>query len=185
VLADREVAKSFAEVIVATATTMLGDEVMQKGETIPKAVRFYGRIVNERNLLRLKEMLNEDHGGKVLMGGVAGIDIAARFMSFTVVLNPKKRSLLMREEIFGPILVICAVDDVDDAIATMTSICETPLAAYIFAEDRMYIDKVLDSTTAGSVGINSHNQRADVRRHDALWRRRPVGVRRLPRQDGL
>jgi len=56
----------------------------------------------------------EDHGGEVLHGNPnAHKDMK---LSPTVVLNPKKDSTMMMEEIFGPIIPIITYKNIDEAI---------------------------------------------------------------------
>jgi aldehyde dehydrogenase (NAD+) len=60
----------------------------------------------------------------------------------------------MQEEIFGPILPLIAVEDVDAAIDFVNA-REKPLAMYVFSEDSRVTDHVLTSTTAGGVCVNA------------------------------
>uniref|UniRef100_A0A8C3HUU7 Aldehyde dehydrogenase domain-containing protein n=1 Tax=Chrysemys picta bellii TaxID=8478 RepID=A0A8C3HUU7_CHRPI len=55
----------------------------------------------------------------------------------------------MQEEIFGPVLPIVTVPNVDEAIAFINS-QERPLAVYVFASD----SKVLERTSSGGFGAN-------------------------------
>jgi aldehyde dehydrogenase (NAD+) len=59
----------------------------------------------------------------------------------------------MQEEIFGPVLPLLPVDDVDGAIEFVNE-RDKPLALYVFAEDHTVVDRVLDRTTAGGVCVN-------------------------------
>jgi aldehyde dehydrogenase (NAD+) len=58
----------------------------------------------------------------------------------------------MGEEIFGPILPVLAVDDVDEAIAFING-RDKPLALYVFGGDAA-TTKVVERTSAGGVCIN-------------------------------
>ncbi len=89
------------------------------------------------------------------MGGLEHVDVKKKFFPLTVVVNPKIGSKLMTEEIFGPIIVIKTVPNVEDAVATMKEVCETPLALYVYSNDDTYTEKVLLSCTSGSVGVNT------------------------------
>lgn len=62
-------------------------------------------------------------------------------------------SLIMQEEIFGPILPIISVKDADEAIDYVNS-RPKPLALYWFGEDKKVLHKVLDNTRSGGVTIN-------------------------------
>jgi len=61
---------------------------------------------------------------------------------------------VMQEEIFGPLLPIVPVTDVDAAIAHVTA-GDKPLAMYLFAGDRAPIEAFLARTSSGSVAINA------------------------------
>ena len=150
VLIDEQVAMEFAQLCVATASGLLGDAAAQRGDDLDVSRKWYNRIISVKQAERLKRMLDEDHGGKVLMGGPAEADVASRFIPFTIVYNPKPDSLLMKEEIFGPILVIKSVSGgVDEAIGIMKRVCSTPLALYVYSEDSAYTEKVLTKCTSG------------------------------------
>lgn len=62
----------------------------------------YGKIISQARLARLEELLKENHGGNIIFGGNMNKD--KRYLAPTIVENPKKNSLMMSEEIFGPIL---------------------------------------------------------------------------------
>ena len=59
----------------------------------------------------------------------------------------------MEEEIFGPLLPVIEVDDVDAAISFINA-RPHPLALYVFSERTAVIDRVIDRTTAGGVTVN-------------------------------
>jgi len=155
VLIDKTVAEEFCSLLVKKAAKMLGDETTQRGEGIDKARVWYNRVVNEFHAARLKGYLEEAHGGKVLCGGAEHIDVAGRFVPFTIVLDPKPDSLLMKEEMFGPILVVRTVGSMDEAITVMKRTCDTPLALYVYAEDKAVVEKILTTCTSGSAGVNT------------------------------
>lgn len=54
-----------------------------------------GQIITKDHTLRLKSYLDEDHRGKVLIGG--RVDVDKKFIEPTVVDQPRLDSLLMRE----------------------------------------------------------------------------------------
>ena len=59
----------------------------------------------------------------------------------------------MQEEIFGPILPVLAVDDVDEAIGFVND-RDKPLALYVFANGDAAAERVVDHTSAGGVTVN-------------------------------
>uniref|UniRef100_A0A673BC63 Aldehyde dehydrogenase, dimeric NADP-preferring-like n=1 Tax=Sphaeramia orbicularis TaxID=375764 RepID=A0A673BC63_9TELE len=56
-------------------------------------------------------------------------------------------------EIFGPLLPIVAVSDMDDAIRFVNE-REKPLALYIFCSDKKATKKMIEETTSGGVTVN-------------------------------
>jgi aldehyde dehydrogenase (NAD+) len=131
------------------------------GALIAATEEFYGptpadspdlaRIVNARHLSRIAGLL-EHHGGTVAYGG--GVDVANGRVAPTIVVDPDRDSALMREEIFGPVLPVLAVDDVEDAIAELAG-KPTPLTLYVFSTRRSAIDAIVERTRSGSVVVNA------------------------------
>ena len=74
-------------------------------------------------------------------------------LPFTLVINPPEDSLIMKEEIFGPILIVLEVDSVDEAIDYVND-RERPLALYYFGHSESERENVLKNTIAGGVAIN-------------------------------
>ena len=60
----------------------------------------------------------------------------------------------MQEEIFGPILPVLPVADVEEAIAFVNG-REKPLALYVFADDSSVVRTVIDGTSSGGVCVNA------------------------------
>lgn len=107
-------------------------------------------IVNERHTDRLQRLL-ANHGGSVACGG--SLDAITRKLEPTVIIDPDPQSALMQEEIFGPILPVIAVDDVDQAIAFINS-RPKPLALYVFSDSTDVSEQIIDTTSSGGVAVN-------------------------------
>jgi aldehyde dehydrogenase (NAD+) len=90
----------------------------------------YGRIVNEKQFLRLKYYL--DHG-TILYGGKH--DQATLYIQPTLIENVSMHMAVMGEEIFGPVLPILTFSEYEDARALIRQNPE-PLAFYLFTENR-------------------------------------------------
>jgi aldehyde dehydrogenase (NAD+) len=133
-------------------TARLRDAVRQFYGDDPQLSADYGRIVNDRHFARLARLAEDEGAGEVLYGGER--DEADRYFAPTAVRNPEPSSPIMQEEIFGPILPLIAVDDVDAAIDFVNA-REKPLALYVFAEDTEVANHVVDSTSAGGVCVNA------------------------------
>ncbi|NKX51290.1 aldehyde dehydrogenase family protein [Arthrobacter deserti] len=117
----------------------------------PLRSRDYGRIVNERHFDRLTGYLGQ---GTVLTGG--STVRSSRYIEPTVLTDVDPDSPLMREEIFGPILPVLEVEDLDAAMAFING-RPAPLAAYLFSE-RPRNQRVFEETVhAGAIGHNLCN----------------------------
>lgn len=108
----------------------------------------YGRIISTRHAERLVSYLSE---GTLAHGGA--YNVPTRFVEPTILTNLHADAAVMKEEIFGPILPLVAVSDIDDAIARINA-QPHPLALYIFSKNKKNIKKILDSTLSGGVAIN-------------------------------
>jgi aldehyde dehydrogenase (NAD+) len=130
----------------------LRDAVRQFYGGDPSTSADFGRIINDRHFARLADLLDDDGAGEVVYGGER--DEAERYFAPTAVRGTDPASRIMQEEIFGPILPLITVDDIDEAIQFVNA-REKPLALYVFAEDRDVAERVVASTTAGGVCVNS------------------------------
>lgn len=108
----------------------------------------YGRIATERHAARFERLLA---GQRIHYGG--RVDVAQRYVEPTIVLDPPPESALMQEEIFGPVLPVIAVDDMDAAMRLVAA-RPKPLALYVFTRDEALAEAVRDSLSAGTVCIN-------------------------------
>ncbi len=143
VLVDASVEKAFVDALAATIREFYGDD--------PKASADYARIVNERHWDRLNGLLDAGGYDTTVCGG--GGDRATKFIPPTVLTGVKPDAALMQEEIFGPILPVLPVSDLDEAIRFVND-RDKPLALYVFSCDPHAIGRVLDRTTAGGVCVN-------------------------------
>jgi aldehyde dehydrogenase (NAD+) len=114
----------------------------------PASSADFGRIVSERHHQRLVGLLD---GQNIVFGGERDAD--TKFMAPTIVVDPPLDSPLSTEEIFGPILPIITVPDIDAAIRFVNE-RPKPLALYIFGTDSDTIDRVLERTSSGGVCVN-------------------------------
>ncbi|KAI0826392.1 aldehyde dehydrogenase [Irpex lacteus] len=98
--------------------------------------------------LRLSTMYNIS--GTVLAGGVGDF---RRRIATTIVGDVKLDDPLMEEELFGPILPIVEVEDVDEAISIVAD-RPSPLALYVFSNDETVKQRCLERTSSGSLIFN-------------------------------
>ena len=140
VLVHRNVETQFVEELRETLVDFYGTDPHQSAD--------YGRVVSPRHFDRLSAMLTD---GQVVIGGETNAE--ERYIAPTVMSDVRLDSRVMTEEIFGPLLPIVPVDDIDAATRFVTS-RPHPLALYVFAEDRSAVDRVIENTTAGGVTVN-------------------------------
>ena len=114
----------------------------------PKLSPDYARIINEKNWLRLANMIDEN---KVVFGGQT--DIEDRYISPTLIDESTVDSLIMKDEIFGPLLPIISYEN-DAEINTIISKYEKPLSLYVFTEDKKFAQKIIKNYSFGGGCIN-------------------------------
>ena len=117
----------------------------------------YTATVNARQADRLRAWLADarERGGEVLQhapqdarqGG--GLEIIPP----TVLLDPPDEAMVMREEIFGPLLPVRSYDSHDEAIAYVLG-RDKPLAFYAFDRDASRCERTLDRVCAGMACVN-------------------------------
>eukprot|EP00164_Ancoracysta_twista_P015076 GFYU01024762.1.p1 GENE.GFYU01024762.1~~GFYU01024762.1.p1 ORF type:complete len:402 (+),score=73.74 GFYU01024762.1:140-1345(+) len=117
----------------------------------PRQSESYARIINKRHHQRIVDILMDDHGGNVVVGG--DWNAADNYVAPTIIDNPRLDSKAMQEEIFGPVLSIISVKSVEHAIEIVNS-RERPLALYIFSDNTTTQQEIINHTTSGGVCIN-------------------------------
>jgi aldehyde dehydrogenase (NAD+) len=110
----------------------------------------YGRIVNARHHARLRALL-EGSGGRIQLGG--DWDVAENYFAPTLVTDVPLEAPLMREEIFGPILPVLRVSDLNAAVELVNA-RPKPLALYVFSGSPGRAEEIIGRTTAGGSCIN-------------------------------
>jgi phenylacetaldehyde dehydrogenase len=94
-------------------------------------------------------------GAKVLTGGEAPSS-SGYFVKPTVLANVKPEMKIVREEIFGPVLVAQRFDDLDE-IAAIANDTPYGLAASIWSKDVSAVHRLVPKIRAGTVWVNCHN----------------------------
>ena len=116
----------------------------------------YGRIISDWHWGRLMGLLPEEG---VVLGGSGDRD--SRFIEPTLVIDPPLDAPIMQEEIFGPILPILSVENVEAAI-TFVNARPKPLVLYIFGSNDEAIDLVNERTSSGATSINQTMYHAGI-----------------------
>ena len=124
-------------------------------EFYPQAIEnspHYGRIINERHYKRLHDLISNTKGN-VVIGGTDKADPAQKLVPFTVVQDPLPDDPVMQEEIFGPVLPLIQVEDVQSAVNFINE-RDQPLALYIFSNSKPIENYILTYTRSGGVVHN-------------------------------
>lgn len=117
----------------------------------------YTAIINDKHYQRLQAYLEDarNRGAKLveLNPRKEELDPNARKMAPVIVLHAKEDSMLMQEEIFGPILPVRTYERIEEAIDYVND-HPRPLALYMFDHDQKRIDRILRETVSGGVCVN-------------------------------
>ncbi|MFJ3659685.1 aldehyde dehydrogenase family protein [Streptomyces sp. NPDC090119] len=138
VLTDPETAPALEAALVRAVEGIYGPD--------PAASAEYGRIINERHFDRLSGLLDS---GRVAVGG--GSDRADKYIAPTVLADVAPEAPVMREEIFGPILPIVTVPDLDAAVDFIND-RDKPLALYVFTDSDTTRERIAAETSSGGLG---------------------------------
>ncbi len=143
VLVHEEVAEALLAKLAERVRDFYGSDPRQSTD--------YGRIVNDRHLSRLQDLLVDVDPGRIVIGGQ--VDAGDRYLAPTIVRDASWDEPLMADEIFGPVLPVIAVPDIDAAIDIVNS-HPKPLAVYVFTSRPRLAERVVERTSSGGVCIN-------------------------------
>ena len=110
----------------------------------------YGKIINEKQWQRLKDMLDSTQG-KVLIGGHT--DRSTLSFEPTVVQVKDETDPLLKDESFGPLIPILPVSNLEEAIRVANAVQATPLGIYPFGT-KTETDRILSETRSGGASVN-------------------------------
>lgn len=140
ILAQESILPALVKELVFTLREFYGDD--------PRTSPEYARIINAKQFDTLVTYLKN---GDLACGGTYDRD--SRYIAPTVLTNVSPESPVMQSEIFGPILPVLAVKDMDEALEFVNK-RDKPLAFYIFSENRETIENILNHSTSGGVCVN-------------------------------
>uniref|UniRef100_A0A8C5N156 Aldehyde dehydrogenase n=1 Tax=Leptobrachium leishanense TaxID=445787 RepID=A0A8C5N156_9ANUR len=140
ILCDKSIQGRVIEKIKETLTEFYGENAKQSPD--------YERIINKRHFKRLLGLME---GEKIVIGGDNDEDSC--YIGPTVLADVKPDAKVMQEEIFGPLLPIITVGNVDEAIEFINE-REKPLALYAFSNNKKVIKKIIEETSSGGVTAN-------------------------------
>ncbi|WP_408734063.1 phenylacetaldehyde dehydrogenase StyD [Paraburkholderia bannensis] len=117
-----------------------------------------GPLVSARHRDKVAGMIAQgrDEGGEIVAGGGNG-HRDGFFVEPTVIANAANTALtVVREEVFGPVLVAMPYDDVEEAIAAANA-SQYGLGASVWTNQLDRALRVVDAIEAGTVWVNTHN----------------------------
>lgn len=140
VLVDSRVREGLIAALKQALREFYGDD--------PRASTDYGRIINRRHFERLIGLLA---AGRVAHGSQQ--DASDLYLAPTLLTAVPLDAPVMQDEIFGPILPVLEFDTLDDALAALHD-RPTPLALYLFTQDRAIQERVLATARSGGACLN-------------------------------
>jgi coniferyl-aldehyde dehydrogenase len=110
--------------------------------------------IDEHQLMRWHQLVQDavDRGAQAIPL-IQPPDGAALPFTPVALLNISEEALIMQEEVFGPILPIVVMNDVDSIIRYINS-RPIPLALYWFGKNKNVMKQILSETRSGGVTIN-------------------------------
>ena len=138
-LIHSEVKEAFIEAFKRAVVELHGEDASKS--------RHYVRMVSDRAFERVSSYLKD---GKILYGGRTIAE--ERYIEPTLLDDVSPESAVMQEEIFGPILPMVEIRDIEEAIAFINK-REKPLALYAFGT-KSVAQHIIDHTSSGGACIN-------------------------------
>jgi aldehyde dehydrogenase (NAD+) len=139
-LVDIKIKTALVKFLKQEITKALGDN--------PELSPDYARIINHKNWERQIAMIENQN---ILFGGQS--NRTNLYLAPTLLDAPSLNSLVMKEEIFGPILPIISYESKSEIEKIITSF-EKPLSFYIFSEDNKFIKETISKYSFGGGCIN-------------------------------
>ncbi|KAB2085486.1 hypothetical protein ES319_A05G401100v1 [Gossypium barbadense] len=144
IITTKELAPKLIATLVNVVEEIFGKDLMESKER--------SRIINSFHFKRLVNLLEEDKvSSKIVFGGQR--DESQLQIAPTILLDVPEDSMILQEEIFGPLLPIITVERLEDSFA-MINRKPKPLAAYLFSDDEQIKRKFVQNIYAGGMAIN-------------------------------
>lgn len=114
-----------------------------------------GAIVSPLQVKVIEDLVDDavSKGARVLVGGKRALGERGQFFAPTILVDVTPEMRIMREETFGPVMVICKVQSEDEAI-TLANATEYGLNSSVFSRDSARAKRIADRLQAGGTCIN-------------------------------
>lgn len=140
ILVSEKIKTEFVELLKKEITSAYGEN--------PEISSDFPRIINEKNWKRQVALLENQ---TILFGGKT--NDTDFYIAPTLVDEPSLDSLVMKDEIFGPILPILSFKNEND-LETIISRYEKPLSLYVFTENNAFAEQIIQKYSFGGGCIN-------------------------------
>ncbi|KAM7272649.1 hypothetical protein ACFE04_027312 [Oxalis oulophora] len=137
---------------VRTLINLMKEKVKEMFGDDPKATNDVARIVSKEHFLRLKRILTDPRIQSTIVYG-GSMDEEKLFIEPTILVDPPLDSEIMTDEVFGPLLPIITVKEIEESIDFINA-RPKPLAIYAFSKNKTFRRKVLSETSSGSLVFN-------------------------------
>ncbi|MBK9729207.1 MAG: aldehyde dehydrogenase family protein [Saprospiraceae bacterium] len=114
----------------------------------------YGGIINPIHYDRLINLIQSCLDQGAVLSEPIQCDPIQRKIKPVLLMNSKWEHPCMADEIFGPVLPIIEYEFIEPELNRMQSM-DRPLVLYIFSEQKVFIEKVLNTVRSGGVTINN------------------------------
>jgi aldehyde dehydrogenase (NAD+) len=136
------------ESLKAELVAALKDAIQRFYGDNPKSSNSFGRIINQKQFVRLTKLLENGH---IIFGGE--FDAAQRYMAPTLIDGVAWNDDIMQNEIFGPILPILTYTDINTMISTIKQHPKS-LALYLFTNNKNHEKMILNQVSFGNGCVN-------------------------------
>src|SRR6218665_705186 len=127
---------------------LLKTEILNAYGENPETSPDFPRIINKKNWKRLSSLLEKE---TILTGGQT--NSKDFYLAPTLIDEPKLDSLVMKDEIFGPILPILSYKN-DSELHAVISGYDKPLSLFVFTDNKSFAEKIIRDYSFGGGCIN-------------------------------
>ncbi|KAF8012579.1 hypothetical protein BT93_I0674 [Corymbia citriodora subsp. variegata] len=144
VLVERKLAPTLIDLLKLTIKSFYGEE--------PRNSKNMCKIINKDHFERLRNLLEDPAvAASIVHGG--SLHEKELFIEPSILLDPPLDAGIMMEEIFGPLLPIITLDNIQESIEFINS-RPKPLVIYAFTKDESFKRQIVSETSSGSVTFN-------------------------------
>ena len=148
VLVQRSIARAFEERVASIAREL------RVGRSKKKGTIDVGAIITPPQLERVERLVNQaiNEGARLLVGG-ARVEGPGNFFQPTVLAGVTPEMTIMREEVFGPVMLISEFEDEDEALRVANG-TRFGLGASVFTRSRERVERTLQRLDSGMAAVN-------------------------------